>query len=167
MKRREMLSAACGIVVVASMPARSQSKGNWLVSPEDFMREREALARAGLSWEDAMEREKNLVPKATPGAPQIVVRSPSVSEAIELPVIIRVDFIAADGASIIPGSLKVKYGFIGLDVTSRILAHAEVDESSLRANVEEMPSGKHSFEISISDSVQRTGRQKLRCEIAK
>ena len=63
-------------------------------------------------------------------APKITVVKPGTSSAIKPPVDIDLRFQAAPGAKVNPGSLKILYGFLKLDVTKRILGAPGVEVSA-------------------------------------
>jgi hypothetical protein len=74
-----------------------------------------------------------------------------------------VRFKPAEGATVNVSSLKIKYGFLGLDITQRILQAPGVLVSAdgLRASGARLPSGSHKLLIEIADNYGRTGRQPL------
>src|SRR5262249_11532774 len=55
------------------------------------------------------------------GAPIIRVEEPNTTRPIRSPVRIRVTFQTAGNATIVPNSLRVRYGSLGIDITRRIL----------------------------------------------
>jgi hypothetical protein len=91
------------------------------------------------------------------GAPTITIQEPDITRPISLPVDIRVRFQAAANARIAVNSLRVRYGFLGIDVTRRILAHARPTPSGMFVRGAELPSGRHRVTIQIADDMGRVG----------
>lgn len=101
------------------------------------------------------ERPQNqLTTKSLPGiGPEIVLERPDqLGSKLNSPVDILLRFSTSDGASIDMQSLRISYGyFLRIDITDRILEHAELGESHLEARGAKLPSGKHEIFIEISD----------------
>jgi hypothetical protein len=87
------------------------------------------------------------------------VEQPDTAKPIKSPITIIVHFRAQDGAVINPSSIRVTYGWLGIDITRRVLEHAELTVDGLTATNAQLPSGKHSVTISIRDS---RGREAVR-----
>jgi hypothetical protein len=165
MHRRQFLFAF-GPLLLASAGLRSQQRpGLQLITPDELEAERKALAQAGLTPDTAFEQYLKQIPRSGPGAPEIRILSPDIVRPVRSPVSIDVAFVPAEGARIDPASLRIRYGFIGLDVTKRIREYADVSEAGIQATVESIPPGKHNFEISIADSLMRVARAQMRCQV--
>jgi hypothetical protein len=106
-------------------------------------------------------------PRAAPGAPRIVVRQPIISRPIHNPTATDVRFRVAPGATIKMSTFRAKYGWLGIDITARLLEHATETADSLSAKNVDLPSGDHSITVSISDSAGRTGSRVLRLSVVK
>ena len=76
-----------------------------------------------------------------------------------MPVNIRIRFQAATNARIDVNSLRVRYGFMGLDVTRRILAHARPTATGVFVEDAELPRGRHRVTIQVADNMGRLGSQ--------
>jgi hypothetical protein len=62
-------------------------------------------------------------------------------------------------------TFPAKYGWLGIDITARLLEHATETADSLSAKNVDLPSGDHSITVSISDSAGRTGSRVLRLSV--
>ena len=140
-------------VLAAAIAAAAQG-GFELLSPQEYQSELSARARPGAAF---VARAADL------NAPTITVMRPDHSQPIQPPVDIDVRFKAAEGATVNVGSLKVMYGWLGLDITQRILGApgVQVSASGLRASGAQLPSGSHKLVIQVADNYGRTGRQPL------
>jgi tRNA G46 methylase TrmB len=107
------------------------------------------------------------LPRTEPGTPVIEVRQPSISRHIRNPTTIEVRFRAAPGATIEMSTFRAKYGWLGIDITARLLEHATETADSLSAKNVDLPSGDHSITVSISDSAGRTGSRVLQLLVVK
>ena len=91
------------------------------------------------------------------GAPTIRIEEPDITRPIRSPVNIRISFQAAANARIAVNSLRVRYGFLGIDITRRILAHARPTPSGVFVEDAELPRGRHKVTIQIADNMGRVG----------
>jgi hypothetical protein len=64
-------------------------------------------------------------------------------------------------------TFPARYGWLGIDITARLLEHATETADSLSAINVDLPSGDHSITVSISDSAGRTGSRVLRLSVVK
>jgi hypothetical protein len=126
--------------------------------------------RRAYAWElitnEELEREKSasasqsqLAPASPPppGAPTIDVEQPDATKPITPPVTIRIRFKAQSGATIDPSSFRAKYGWLGIDITSRIIANAKVDASGIVAENANIPAGQYQVTLQIADNLHRVG----------
>jgi hypothetical protein len=117
-----------------------------LITGEEFERDRSAPRSRGL-----------LSPTVQPGAPIIEVDQPDQSTAIKAPVNIRLRFLPQGGAKIDLASFRATYGWLGIDITSRIVEHAQITASGLSANSAQIPAGNHQVTLQIADNLHRVG----------
>ena len=134
------------------------SAGVLLVTEEEAERE----ARYAASAESRFE------PRAVPvpGAPVIEIRSPSASSSLKSPFAIRVGFRANDGAETVPGTFKVFYGRLKLDITDRVLQKVRVGKDGVAIEEADIPAGSHRLLLQIRDSRGRTGEIPLTLTVA-
>jgi hypothetical protein len=91
------------------------------------------------------------------GAPTITIEEPDITRPVRLPANIHIRFHAAAGARILVNSLHVRYGFLGIDITRRILAYARPTPSGMFVKHAELPTGRHRVTIQIADNRGRVG----------
>lgn len=133
--------------------------------------------RRGFAWtllttEEVSEETKAQPPKEEPalaapvGAPVIEVLEPDSSRPIKAPVNIRIRFRAQQGATIDPATFRAKYGWLGLDITGRLIGHAKIDAAGVSADNAEIPAGHYMVTLQIADSLGRVGTRALEFTIA-
>jgi hypothetical protein len=151
--QRGAAAVLSGTLLAATM-VLAAAGGFQLLSEQEYQSELAARAKPGASF---VRRAADL------NAPTITVVKPDGSGPLQPPVDIDVRFQAAAGATVSLPSLKIRYGFLGIDVTQRILAApgVQVSAGGLRANGAQLPSGSHKLVIEIADNYGRTGRQTL------
>jgi hypothetical protein len=90
-----------------------------------------ALPAPSIGWELVPrdeEREEELI---TP--PTIQVIRPDLAKPISGPVTIQIVFRTQPGASIVTSTFVATYGFLGLDITERLLQHANLTPQGITA----------------------------------
>jgi hypothetical protein len=117
-----------------------------LITAEEFERDRSAPRFRGF-----------FAPTIQPGAPIIEVDQPDQTSAIRVPVNIRLRFRPQAGAIIDLASFRATYGWLGIDITNRIIEHAQINASGLFANNAEIPAGHHKVTLQIADNMRRVG----------
>jgi hypothetical protein len=105
--------------------------------------------------------------KSVLGAPQIVLVSPPTEgAALTSPIDIEVHFEAGSDASVDIKTLKIYYVLLfKKDITDRLLEHAEIGDSFVRANGATLPTGQHSFLLEIRDTLDRVGRTEISIDV--
>jgi hypothetical protein len=133
------------IAMVAMYASRSRAAGWRLITDEEFQSDRVA------------PHTPEVVPFSLPaeGAPIIEVKQPDVTKPIKSPVTIELRFSAQNGAKIDTSSFRATYGWLSIDITSRILDHAQLTEEGLVAMDANLPSGNHKVSLQIGDNRQR------------
>jgi hypothetical protein len=122
-----------------------------------------ASAQAMLVTEDEMLASlaagSTLVARSTPvpGAPRIELAAPDIRQAIASPTRILVRFAATAPATVRPESLRVLYGSLRLDITSRLLASARVTPEGIEVGQAALPRGQHRLTLMLEDSAGRAG----------
>src|SRR5271165_3759606 len=102
------IGAALAVSVLLLWALTSAAQTKWdLVTPDEDMRDRSA--------------PKAPAPPDLPPPPVIELRRPDISKPIRNPVTIDVQFSAGPGAAIDMQSFRATYGWLGLDITNRIL----------------------------------------------
>lgn len=141
MHRRTLLAGLAGLALAPGL-ARAQDAGWDLVTPE------EAAARR-------MPRTRRLT-TVTADGPDLLIHAPQGS-TIAPPVTFDVEFRGRDGVAPVMGSLRIDYdmGLFWQDVTQRLLSHATVEGTRLRAAGARLPPGRHVLRIAIMDKSRR------------
>jgi hypothetical protein len=103
--------------------------------------------------------------KGDKGGPEIVLIRPGSLKNIVSPLDIELRFRSKAPSKIVGDSLRVLYGFFGLDLTDRLTRHADVTTSGVLAKDAELPAGSHRITIEISDDFDRVSRKTFRFEI--
>lgn len=132
-----------------------------LVTAEEFQREMDARAMVTRGAKATTEPESQ---RATDG-PVIEIVTPDAQKTVKAPVDINVRFAPGPGARIVLDTLHIRYGMIGLDVTDRIRKAATVTEQGIQASGAELPAGRHSMSIEITDSAGRTTKQAFKFKV--
>ena len=124
------------------------------------------VTRQQLERENAAPHEQTTRSRATSGAPTIRIEEPDITRPVRLPANIRIRFQAADNARIDVNSLHVRYGFLRIDITRRILAHARPTPSGVFVQDVELPRGRHTVTIQIADNMGGIGSQSFDFNVA-
>lgn len=139
-----LLVAGVPGVALAGTPATFS-----LVSPE----EAGADAQAQASGTGAPLATKAFDPMG----PAIVVIAPRIDGPTRPPLDVRVEARPRNGLAIDRGSLKVRYGFLRLDVTSRLLPYGQWQGNAFVVTGAQVPAGNHTFYVAIADSAGHVG----------
>ena len=115
------------------------------------------VTRQQLQRENAAPHEQAAPAPTRSGAPTIRIEEPDITRSIRSPVNIRISFQTAANARIAVNSLRVRYGFLGIDITRRILAHARPTSSGVFVEDAELPRGRHKVTIQIADNMGWVG----------
>jgi hypothetical protein len=103
---------------------------------------------------------------ALPSAPKIEVVRPDTEAGLPRPFSVRVRFVPAPDAKIVTASFKATYGWLGIDITARLLEHAKLSADGLVADDVNAPAGEHRVTVSIADTAGRVGERTFRFTIA-
>jgi hypothetical protein len=96
-------------------------------------------------------------PATQAGAPVIEVDQPDETKPMNVPVTIRLRFRPQGGAVIDLTSFRATYGWLAIDITQRILEHAQVNASGLLASGADIPAGHHKVTLQVADNMHRVG----------
>ena len=148
---RLLLRSILGLVgtILALSASLSPSYAFLLVTPDEAIRERSKGKQPKFRGES----------RIIFGAPGIVLVTPQSTRNIPSPLNIELRFVPTPPSKIVQNSLRVFYGFFGLDVTDRLTKHAVLTASGIVAKNAELPSGSHSITIEISDDQGRVSRK--------
>jgi hypothetical protein len=126
----------------------------------DFITNEELEREKSASAAQSKEAPASAAPPQL-GAPTIDVEQPDATKPITSPVTIRIRFKPQSGATIDPSSFRAKYGWLGIDITSRIIANAKVDASGVVAENANIPAGQYQVTLQIADNLHRVGTRVL------
>lgn len=152
-------SCTLGVVLLTALLPVSAEE--W-VSASEVLREAEYQARSP----EARPRTRALS-KEDPEAPLIEVIRPNPLNNLKQPFPVELRFTARSGAPIDPKSLKVSYGFMGLDLTERIRKSATVTPEGLRAENVEIPKGEHRLTVRVADARGLVGERDIRIKVGE
>jgi hypothetical protein len=65
------------------------------------------------------------------------------------------------------GSFRATYGWLGINITRRLLEHAVTTPNSLSAENVNLPRGNHRVTLSIADTSGKTASQTFRFSVAQ
>jgi len=148
--RRSVVAAA---LLLPSWPWRASAAPWQLVSAEEAAES----ARRGLP---PVARSMTIGP-----GPRIEVVGPTETSPLHPPLTIRLRFVPAAGARVVPATFRALYGALRLDVTDRIRAHAAIDSDGLLAEQVALPPGRHRLLLSVADSEGRRGERDFRLTV--
>lgn len=108
-----------------------------------------------------------LTPKSlpSPDSPKITLQAPDISQAVASPLRVKLQFRSTAPAVILPHTFRVLYGFLRLDITSRITASTVVTSSGLEVPEAQLPVGSHTLLVEVKDSAGRQGRRWFKFEV--
>jgi hypothetical protein len=119
------------------------------------------ITESEFEQEKASGRSDQPILSAQIDAPTIAVEQPDETKPIKSPASIRISFQPHGTSAIELSSLRILYGFFGIEITSRILEHAKLTPSGLSATNAQVPSGHHRVTFEIADSLHRVGRRSI------
>jgi hypothetical protein len=119
--------------------------------------------------EDARDRVAPHVaaPPDTPPPPRIDLLRPDISRSLQNPVTIEVRFSAGPGREIAMQSFRAIYGWLGINITNRLLQHAVKGPNSLSAANVNLPVGDHRITLSIADNTGKTASRTFRFSVVR
>lgn len=158
-RRALRLISLAGLAWAASaMPSLAQTgskaRGAWLITAAEWHQERATPAPPSPRF------------SPNPGAPRLELLQPKPGpETLASPFDIQLRWNAEGEARIEPQTLRIRYGWMGLDITQRVLAQAEVTAEGLRIRKAALPSGEHKLAVEIADTLQRVGRRQFEVKV--
>jgi hypothetical protein len=153
------LALALALALGAGPAAAQQGKVPFeLFSSAEAQKEQKAAA-------DYVEppRSRSTAPPR-PG-PAIKVLAPSLTNAVAAPLRIELAFESLPGARIVPGSFRLLYGVLKIDLTERLRRHATVTETGVVVDQAMVPDGVHRLFIQVADDKGNQAEQELRVRV--
>lgn len=132
-------------------PILVMADSNWLITPQEVSHE-----TAWVEAHPSAMRMSAKVPSA--GSPDIDLVAPTnLEDPIKAPFPIHLVFKAKDGATIKPGTFRILYGFLKIDITDRLAGHAKVGPDGIEVKSADIPAGNHHLITRITDDRGRQG----------
>ena len=128
----------------------------WLVSPAEAQ---------DYQGPQGFDEPPSLRPKGIVPAIDILKPEPAPDLKVKAPFAIAVEFKGQPDAGIVPGSFKVLYGALKLDITNRITKYVKVTEQGFTLDNAQIPTGKHRLTLQVQDDKQRLAERELRFEV--
>jgi hypothetical protein len=153
-RRRSIYFGLSGLFmpIVLAVPSVAQAKWD-LITPE----------------EDASDRGAPKVPGPSdmPAPPVIeLVRPADISKPVQKPITIELRFASGAGPAIDMESFRATYGWLGINITSRLLEHATTLPDSLVAENVDLPAGDHRVTVSVANVAGKAASKTFRFTIA-
>jgi hypothetical protein len=119
--------------------------------------------------EDARDRAAPKIPAPpdTPPPPRIDLVRPDLSKPLRNPVTVEVRFSAGPGREIDMQSFRAAYGWLGINITNRLLQHAVKSPNSLSAANVNLPAGDHRITLSIADNAGKSASRTFQFSVAR
>ena len=120
--------------------------------------------------EDARDRAAPRLPDPSdlPAPPVIeLVRPADISKPVQNPIAIELRFASGSGPAIDMSSFRATYGWLGINITSRLLEHATKLPDSLVAENVDLPVGDHRVTISIANTLGKRASKTFQLSIVQ
>jgi hypothetical protein len=138
------------------LPGKWAIGAEWpLVTPEEEARD------------NAAPHLRQSATPAVQGAPVITMTQPDISRALRNPMTFDIQFRAAPGATINLSTFQARYGWLGINITSRLLEHATRTPNGLFAADVNVPTGNHRISVSIADNLGRVGTRVVNLHVLR
>jgi hypothetical protein len=147
MHRRALIVGAIASSYIGAARAETWS----LITAEEFEKEQTSLG--------ADANPPSPTRSLGSSSPTITIEQPDISKPIKSPIGIRASFHPHGTATIVLTSFRVTYGSMGVDITSRIVAHAKISQSGISADNAQLPPGHHRITVQIADDKGQVGIQ--------
>jgi hypothetical protein len=138
--------------VPAALPAAAQSVWH-LITPDEEARD-EAAPHVP-------------APPDRSGPPAIDLLRPDISRPIQNPVTIELRFSPGPGGAIDMASFNATYGWLGINVTHRLLEHSMATANGLVAYGVDLPPGNHRVTLSIADTSGRSSSRTFSLSVSR
>lgn len=105
-------------------------------------------------------------PSDLPAPPIIELMRPvNIAQPLQNPIAIELRFATGAGPAIDIATFRVTYGWLGINITSRIMEHATKTPDSLVAENVTLPSGDHRVTVLIANTAGKTASKTFRFSI--
>jgi len=150
--------ALCALCLLQPLAASAQSASGIveLVTPAEAIAYQGALGYA----QESEVRMRGAAPGIDVLAPQ-----PAADLKLKAPFAIDVRFQPLADAAIVPGSFRVLYGALKLDITSRVARFVQPTPTGFTLDKVQIPAGRHKVVLQVQDERQRLAEKELRFEV--
>lgn len=139
---------------LAATPPPATAQATWrLITPDEEAR-------------DAVAPHLS-APPDTPAPPAIELVRPDIAQPVRNPVTIEVQFSPGPGRTIDMDSFSARYGWLGIDITRRLLDHAAVTANGLVAADVDLPLGNHRVTLSIADTSGKSASRTFHLSVVR
>lgn len=160
MNRREFVAGVTGLWLSGGSWAEAEAQ---LVTPEMVQDEQGYETREGLSpsIRVATGRRRSLE------FPVITVVAPPLDGGdLVAPFRVELAFSTTSDAKVMPSSLRVRYGFLLLDITDRVLQGATaLTADRLLIERARIPSGSHRLVVTLADDKGHSSQREMRIRV--
>ncbi len=160
--RRQVLRgivSAGGLMAVCPLLFRSSAHAQerWLITPE----EREASASA------AKRGTRGFAVEDTKGDdPTVEILAPRQDERIVAPVDFNVRFYTRPPASIVLRSIKILYGSLGINITSRIVQYGgQITAEGITLNKAPLQPDTYRITVEVANTERRVARKTVQFQV--
>jgi hypothetical protein len=143
------------IALLASSAMSAAGQGFLLVTPEEYARDQ------------ASKIHYKALAISEPGAPKIEIIEPLQKDTIRVPIKIHIRFNPANDARIVVDTVRILYGWLGIDITERIRRHAVINSMGIKADNAELPEGSHRITIRVADTKDRQAETTFRIRVIR
>jgi hypothetical protein len=106
-------------------------------------------------------------PSDLPAPPVIELLRPDISKPIRNPVTIEVQFSSGSGPPVDMGTVNATYGWLGINITSRLLEHAAMRPDSLSAENVNLPLGDHKVTLSVANTAGKKASRTFQFSVVR
>lgn len=157
-----LVLAGCCLLPLAALAQAAGARG----APPVLITEAEARREAAAGPAPVLPTPSRSLPVPASGplpprqAPGIEVLAPAADgRAVASPLRLQVAFLPPADARIVPGSFRILYGLLKLDVTERLQRHARLSESGVVVEQAQVPQGTHRLFVLVADDKGRVAEQ--------
>lgn len=155
------LARTLAALLLASAAA-AQAAPFTLINDDEAQREAAAAAKM-----PPAEPRPRSMPVPTRQAPAIEVLAP-VPEGVTVssPLRLEIAFRAPADARIVPGSFRLLYGVLKIDLTERLQRHARLSEDGVLIEEAAVPQGTHRVIVRVADDKGRMAERELMIRVS-
>lgn len=155
------LAGAALMMLAGSARAQGPAAAFELISAAEAQREAQAVAEAP----PEIRARGAAAPREDATSIRVVSPTAAAGAGVAAPIRIEAAFKAAPGARIVPGTFRVLYGLLKIDLTDRVKPHATITESGVVVEGAQVPDGQHRLILQVGDDQGNMAEQELRIRV--